>query len=359
MKVGEAKQIAKDWVAERAREMPLFAGAFFQGSITRMGDEEEMPPRSDVDVIVMVNRPEWNWLVEAGGELDSDAHLRGGVIIEPLYFAADILRDLERVATSVQLAPTFLAQNIILDPTGILSELQPLVRGSYRKEHRVRQRCQNVEDMTLGWLQSAGPRDAKPPGWATELIFRVCCLYAASYLSSQALCVADLGGITGCKAFMRSREASLKHGLPHLHEKALEIMGCAEITSAQARAHLRELERAYGLACRVVHTPVWGRFYFKEFTRAIAVDAAAEMIVNGSPREGMPFALFLRCIAQNIIENDASLIEKKDLWKGFESLLSAFGLSSPADIETKVERLGDSSPSSMRRRMPSSGATRR
>jgi hypothetical protein len=339
MTVKEARELAKEWVTARARELPIFAGALFEGSITRMKDEEEFPRISDIDLIVVINRPEIDSMAEVEGEFSMRMHSYKHVILAPKYYSADIFKDRERVMGSVELAPIFLTRNIILDPTGMLSGLQSLVGASYKKELRVRQRCRNVEDMTLWWLQNASVRNAAMPGWATEMIQRSCSFYAASYVSAQMACVADLGGITTRKAFMCSRKLSEKYGLPGLHEKALEVMGSASFTDAQARAHMSELEGAFDAALRVARTPFWGRFFFQDFMRAIVIDGAGEVALNGCPREGMPFVLFQRCLAQNVIENDASSREKKEFRERFESLLSAFGINALADIDRKAESL--------------------
>ncbi len=53
----------------------------------------------------------------------------------------------------------------------------------------------------------------------------------------------------------------------------------------------------------------------------------------------MPYLFMLRGMAQIAIENDASEEQKKELRRGYERLLSAFGFNAPSDIDNKVDSL--------------------
>ena len=50
MKVYKAKEIARQWVEQRAKELPDFSGAYFVGSIVNMCDDEDFPATSDIDI---------------------------------------------------------------------------------------------------------------------------------------------------------------------------------------------------------------------------------------------------------------------------------------------------------------------
>jgi hypothetical protein len=53
MKVGEAKRVARDWIATEAAALPGFVGAVFHGSVNWLADDEELPPASDLDVMAV------------------------------------------------------------------------------------------------------------------------------------------------------------------------------------------------------------------------------------------------------------------------------------------------------------------
>ena len=53
--VGEAKQIAQEWVEAEVPNIPNFQGAFLIGSILWKDDDDPFPPASDVDVRIVVD----------------------------------------------------------------------------------------------------------------------------------------------------------------------------------------------------------------------------------------------------------------------------------------------------------------
>ena len=53
--VGEAKQIAKDWIEAQAPNIPNFRGAFLTGSINWKTETDPLPSASDVDLKIVVD----------------------------------------------------------------------------------------------------------------------------------------------------------------------------------------------------------------------------------------------------------------------------------------------------------------
>jgi hypothetical protein len=58
MRLGEARTIAAESVARHARGDAAFWGAFFSGSTISLPPESELPPTSDVDVVVLTSANE-------------------------------------------------------------------------------------------------------------------------------------------------------------------------------------------------------------------------------------------------------------------------------------------------------------
>ena len=50
MLVRDAREVARDWVAEEASGVPSFAGAMFRGSIVEMAEDATFTATSDVDL---------------------------------------------------------------------------------------------------------------------------------------------------------------------------------------------------------------------------------------------------------------------------------------------------------------------
>jgi hypothetical protein len=55
VKAGVAKEIAREWVAREGARLPGFAGALFHGSINWLGDDDEIEPTSDLDVMIAID----------------------------------------------------------------------------------------------------------------------------------------------------------------------------------------------------------------------------------------------------------------------------------------------------------------
>lgn len=53
MNVKQVKEIASQWVTEKAGKVPGFCGAYFNGSINWMPDNATFPSTSDVDVQIV------------------------------------------------------------------------------------------------------------------------------------------------------------------------------------------------------------------------------------------------------------------------------------------------------------------
>ena len=57
MKASQARAVAREWVEIEAGRLPGFRGALWHGSILSLPDDAELPPSSDIDIVVVVDDP--------------------------------------------------------------------------------------------------------------------------------------------------------------------------------------------------------------------------------------------------------------------------------------------------------------
>ena len=108
-----------------------FMGAYLAGSVATMDGGESIPPSSDVDVMVVLDRE------DAGkpGKL-----LHHGVLLEITFLDAELFRDPETILGNYHLAASFVQPGIIADPSGSLAALQRVVAAEYPHRERVEAR---------------------------------------------------------------------------------------------------------------------------------------------------------------------------------------------------------------------------
>ena len=113
--------------------MPGFRGAFFSGSTAALSPDSILHNESDVDVVVVVassNRPP-----KLGKCRYEDA------LLDVSYLPWNQLANLDKVAGSYQLAPSFSSNQVIADPTGHLDRLDRAISAGFAHPEAVRRRC--------------------------------------------------------------------------------------------------------------------------------------------------------------------------------------------------------------------------
>src|SRR3989337_2227542 len=136
MQVQEAKRAAATWVAEHQEHRPDFRGAFFSGSSTELAPDSELPATSDVDVVVLLAAS------EAPPKLGKFEH--EGVLVEVTYLPEQDFADVEEVAGTFFLAPSFRTDQVISDPTGRLRRLHERISTHFAEPAAVRRRSQTL-----------------------------------------------------------------------------------------------------------------------------------------------------------------------------------------------------------------------
>ncbi|EFG65685.1 conserved hypothetical protein, partial [Streptomyces sp. SPB074] len=134
MRVGTAREAARDWVARHGRALPGFAGAYLSGSTVGLDAAATLSPYADVDLVVVLDTPQPpprpGKFRYAGALLE--------VTCEPwaaLASAHDVLGD-------YHLAPPLArADTLIADPDGRLAALGAEVARGFARRGHVLRRC--------------------------------------------------------------------------------------------------------------------------------------------------------------------------------------------------------------------------
>ncbi len=338
MTAGEARELAREWAVQRARELPDFAGAYLVGSICLRKDADPFPNTSDVDVRIAVTGPGHDALTEIDGEYRAQAIEYKGLDMETEYPSIDACRDHQATLGSPELAIAFRSDNILVDPAGILAALHNVVRASYAEERWVRARCANQQKMALWGLEHAARLEARMPGWPDEFVERIGWLLFPGMAGAACIpSVADLGGPTFRRSLANCGTVLEAYGLRAIFGRFLEMLGLSGVTKQQAAEFATEMEEAFEQAVRCRRTRCWSSFLFQPFKRPKMIAGARQLISEGSHREAMLSMAVTRTMAQNVLENDASPPLREAMRKGYRRLLSTFGIGSEGDIGQKAE----------------------
>src|SRR4051812_1137686 len=117
MQARDAKAIARQWVHDAVGNGAAIDGAFLHGSITWPADDDELPPASDIDIV----------LVPAGSAANTD---RGKITVSEVTLDLSHInrRDLsnaESILGAYHLASSFrLPDNVLFDRDGWLTSIQ-------------------------------------------------------------------------------------------------------------------------------------------------------------------------------------------------------------------------------------------
>lgn len=316
MQAQEAKAIAEQWVAKQVSHVPGFLGAFYHGSINWMADDAEVPTTSDVDVMVVFDKPP---PVKLGKIRHRD------VLLEISYLSSSEVASPEQVLSTSHLAGSFRTPGIIADPTGRLTQIQAVVAREYARRRWVRARCEFVESKlrrNVLSLNASRPFYENATAWS----------FAAG-LTTHLILVAGLRNPTVRKRYAAVRELLAEYDKLNVYERLLALLGCAEMSSERVQHHLAAMTAAFDAAKTVVRS----RFFFasdiSDVARPLAVDGSRALIERGLHREAVFWiiATYARC--QQIFDHDAPESMGERFTPGFRELLAELGMSSWADLQ--------------------------
>ncbi|WP_326558377.1 hypothetical protein [Micromonospora sp. NBC_01796] len=320
VRVGWARAVATDWVSLHARDEAGFVGAFFSGSTTWLPADAELPPTSDVDVVVVME-----------GEppaLKLGKFRHRGVLLEVTHLSRDEFDPPERVLATFYLASSFRTDTIIADPTGILGRLRSLVSASFAEPTWVRARCEHASrriETGLAAVDVSAPLHERVLAW----------MFPAS-VTTQVLLVAALRNPTVRLRYLAARGVLADHGHLDRYPDLLELLGCARMTGGRVAYHLRRLAHTFDATAEVSRTPFFFSADITTAARPVAIDGSRALVERGDHREAVFWiaVTFARC--HRILAVDAPPGLRDALAPAFEELVADLGLTTGADLRRRT-----------------------
>jgi hypothetical protein len=323
--VADARAVAARWIAEHAASIPGFAGAFVSGSAAWLPGDAELPPASDVDVMVVT--------------ADDDPPPKlgkfrwEGVLVEVTYLSWAQLPSAEAVLTSYHLAAALRNDTVIADPTGRLARLHAATAAEFAGRSWVRRRCRNAEQRIVDGL-GALDRTSSPHDRVTAWLF-------PTGITTHVLLTAGLRNPTVRKRYAAARGLLGEYGLSGAYEELLCLLGCADMTPARAGHHLRAMTEVFDATALRSRTPFVFASDITAAARPIAVDGSRALIAQGLHREAVFWivATYARCL--KILAADAP-DAYADFTPGFEELLADLGIAT--DLTRRAQDVLDHLP---------------
>ncbi|GAA4630005.1 hypothetical protein GCM10023196_053650 [Actinoallomurus vinaceus] len=322
MKVGQARAAAARWVAEHAHVEAGFRGAYFSGSTVGLPDDAELPPSSDVDIVVVIARD------------DPPAKLGKfryeGALLEVSHLSWAQLSSPDDVLASYHLAGGFRADTIIDDPTGRLRALHAYVADRFAAEPWVRRRCQDARhriEHRLAAIDTSAPFHEQVNAW----------LFSTG-VTTHVLLVAALRNPTIRLRYLAARRVLAHYGELGVYPELLELLGCRDLPADRVRHHLSELATTFDATARVAKTPFPFSSDIAPDARPIVIDGSRDLIDSGDHREAVFWiiATFARC--HTILAADAPELHR-ELAPAFRAAVADLGITSAGDLAHRTAQV--------------------
>jgi hypothetical protein len=328
MLVREARELAAAWVADHAHTLTGVQGAFMTGSAIWRPSDSELPPTSDVDVMVVLAGP------KPPVKLGKVRHQ--GVLLDVTYLDAAEVQSPEAVLGSFYLASSFARPSILLDPTGHLAALTDAVSPEYARRHWVRKRCEH------GWSNAARPFSAL--SGALPLHDQALIWLFGTAASTIVLLCAGVRNPTVRTRYIAARHLLDDFGLLHEYEPLLAVLGCARMSPEDVERHLAALEPVFDAAANVVKSPFFFASEISADGRPIAIDGSRDLIERGYHREATFYvvATFARC--DKILYHDAPPMVRDEHLGSFLALLDDLGVGSTVDLLERARLVEERAP---------------
>ena len=330
MTVLQAREAARQWIAEEGRTLPGFCAAYTGGSTNWLPDDACMTSRRDLDVMVVVE--------ETGENGARRKFVYRDVLLEVSYLGRERFGSSAQVLSDYHLAPSLRTAKIIVDPFGFLAPLLKAIYRDYAKRKWVRERCENARQKMIRSLRSIPSGAAFP-----DLV--IACLFSAG-IATHVLLAAGLRNPTVRARYQAVRDLLAEYGMAEFHEVLLEGLGTARISVDQAREHVATLACVFDEAKAALRTPVAFAPDLSDAARAIAIDGSLELIARGYHREAMFWVGVMHSRCQKVLELDAPSRLTPSVTESYRRLTRDLGLAPSdalrrrcAEIERMVPRV--------------------
>ncbi|MET9296933.1 hypothetical protein [Streptomyces sp. NPDC003077] len=315
MKVGTARSAAVQWVARHAKSDADYRGAYFSGSTVGLPDDAELPPSSDVDILVVT-------------AADSPPAKLGkfryrGTLLEVSHLPWAEIASAPKVLASYHLAGGFRTDTIIDDPTGHLHRLHAYVSPRFAARPWVRRRCQDARrriETRLAAIDTAAPFHEQVAAW----------LFPTG-VTCHVLLAAALRNPTVRLRYPAARKVLTEYGHLGVYPELLGLLGVSHLSAQRVQHHLRELAATFDATVRVARTPFLFSSDITPAARPIAIDGSQALIDSGDHREAAFWiiATFARC--HTILATDAPRLHEA-LAPAFHAAVADLGIGSSRDL---------------------------
>ena len=328
MRIKEAREAAANWVRVHAEALPGYTGACFSGSTVGMPEDAELPPYSDIDIVVFAD---WNTPPEKPGKF-----LYRNVLLEVTYLPVHLIHSPEEVLTNYHLAGMFRTNTLISDPAGDLGRLIDYVSPRFCHKKWVVKRCEHAMDKIqagLSTLHEQRPIHELLTAW----------LFPAGIMT-HVLLAAALRNPTVRLRYLKAREVLEGFGLSAFYPELLRLQGSESLTPERVEHHTLRLASLFDKASAAARTPFFFSSDITSQSRPIAIDGSLELIRQGNHREAVFWiaATFARC--HQILAADAP--ESREAYlPDLHALLSDLGFQSSGDILRRGEAVRAALPS--------------
>ncbi len=323
MFVEDAREIARQWVTQEAKSLRQLHGAYFAGSATWLPDRATLPATSDLDINLVLFGPSTPG--KRGKFMYKD------VLVELTYLSVDQVRSPEMVLGDYHLAGGFRTPNIILDPTGQLTQLQAAVASGFARRRWVLKRCEQARDKILAGLaalDAAAPLHDQVIGW----------LFPTG-VTTHILLASGLKNPTVRNRYYAAQQLLNEYGHLDHYETLLTLLGCATMTRQQVEDHLAALTLVFDAATAVLSTPVDFASDISLIARPIAIEGSRDLIARGYHREAVFWMLSTYSRCRKVLYHDAPTATMARFDHGYWQLLVDLGITSFTDLQQHGEQV--------------------
>ena len=287
MRMNDALHLAGKWILAHEARRPDFIGAYLGGSEAALGDGDELPAGSDLDVFAVLSDPP---------PMKPGKFEYGGLLLEVSYVAEGQIFPAGRALSDYHLAHSLHLRRTLYDPEGRLGTLQRKVAENFaRREWLLRRRDHALSRVRNGLsaFNPAAPLPDRTLGW----------LFPTG-ICTHAVLVAALQNPTVRLRYLKARQVLADEGFSDVHERLLSLSGFAEAAPSIARGLLSRLEPIYDRAAAAGRTPLPYSSDVSCQCRAVAIDSLRPLIERGDHREAMFWILTGYARAMKILSLD-------------------------------------------------------
>jgi hypothetical protein len=315
MRIDQAREIARQWVAANAATTPGFAGAFVHGSGAALPDDAELPDTSDFDVMVVIDGPMPETKL---GKFRED-----GLLLEISYLSSDDVSSAKQVLGQYHLAGSFRNDGVLADPTGRLTKIQREVSRDFAKRTWVICRCEHARDRVLTGLQTqlTDPFPDQVNSW----------LFPCGVLT-HILLVAGLKNPTVRTRYLATRELLESYALDAFYPMLISLLGADRLSREETKHHLTALALQFDAAAAIVSPSYPFAADLSETGKAVAIGGSRELIHQGNQQEAIFWMLATATRCQQVFRRDGTPELQERFAPPYRRFLADLGILSTADL---------------------------